>query len=608
MSSSRYLIGIDLGTSNSALAYLKKGEEHVQLLEVEQVTRPGEISPCGTLPSAVYFPIEKEVREADVMLPWMEQASTREVIGKWALERGSLSPDRLVVSAKSWLVNPFTDPSEKILPWDSEISTKISPLEALSRYLTHLKDAFLHSKKEEELEMKDLELVITIPASFDELARQRVVEASKNSGFLKLSLLEEPQAAFYSYISQNKKTWQKEVQAGDLILVCDLGGGTCDFSLIAVHDEGGNLGLERIAVGDHILLGGDNMDMAIAYMMKEEFEKEGLSLDSWQFLSLQNEARRGKEALLASDLEEVPLSITKRGNKLIANTVTRNLKREDLNRLVLEGFFPLSDIEEDLEDSDLGFQEWGLPYEKDPAVSKHLATFLKRAFQTLKASPQLQDFLKLPEDKNFLSPTHILFNGGVFSAVVLKERVLELLKSWDKDSKIKVLENKRLDLAVAEGAAYFAHTKASGKGVRIKAGTMNSYYIGLEAARLAVPGVKAKVRGLCIVPQGTEEGSELPSPKAQFALKTGDTVRFRLFHSKKRGTDGVGSLIDDAEFSLEESRALNVSLDGDGAEKRVPVTLQAGVNDVGTLEVFMKHMKSEKKWKLEFDLRKSESG
>lgn len=611
MNKPRYIVGIDLGTSNSALAHCKIEEGPIQILDIDQVQRQGEIFASQTLPSALYLPHEKEIREEEVRLPWQSEGNIQEVVGQWALSRGILSSDRLVVSAKSWLINPFTDPREAVLPWGSEHGQKVSALQALTSYLKHLREALLYKLKQEgqDIGLSDLRVVITIPASFDEIARQHLVEAAREAGFENLSLLEEPQAAFYSYIAQNKTSWQKQVQAGDLVLVCDVGGGTSDFTLIAIHDQDGELALERIAVGDHLLLGGDNMDMAIAYVLQAEFAKEGTELDQWQFLSLVHEARRAKEELFSrKDLSEIPITVTKRGKKLIANTVTKHIKRETLESLILDGFFPLLGMNEALLTRTLGIQEWGLPYESDPAITKHLAAFLKRAYQTLKASPQLLQFVKVPEAQDFLRPTKILFNGGVFQASAFRERVIQILQSWSPEGALEVLHNTQLDLAVAEGAAYFARVKESGKGVRIKAGTTRSYYIGLEAARLAVPGFKASVRGLCIVPQGTEEGTQLAPNKSQFGLVTGEPAQFRFFHSKQRGSDTVGHIVADAEALLEETKALTVTLPSLASEKEmVPVTLEAGVSDVGTLQVFMKHVKTGQKWQVEFDLRKSES-
>ncbi len=601
----QYSIGIDLGTSNSALAYCKDDENSVHILDIPQVQRLGELFTSHTLSSAMYLAPDKEVNEAEVRLPWETQGNTQKIVGNWALSRGTLSPDRLVLSAKSWLINQFTDPREEILPWSSDLSQKISPLHALSSYLLHLKSAFVHQFPDAAVS----NVVITIPASFDEAARQLVVEAAQLAGLEKLSLLEEPQAAFYSFITSHAKTWQKQVQAGDLVLVCDVGGGTSDFSLIAIHDQDDSLALERIAVGDHLLLGGDNMDMAIAYMLKAEFAKNGTNLDNWQFLSLVNEARRAKELLLADEkLKEVPISITKRGSKLMASTLTHVLTRSQVESLVLDGFFPVVGVDETLEKRTLGIQEWGLPYESDPAITKHLSAFLKRAYQTLKASPHLSKLTALPADRDYLLPNRILFNGGVFEAQVLKDRILNILKTWGAQN-LELLSNPQLALAVAKGAAYFAHIKKSGKGVRIKAGTVRSYYIGLEAPRLAVPGWKASLKALCVLPQGTEEGTHLPPTKNQFALLTGESVQFRFFHSKQRGADSVGTFVEDAESVLEESPALSVTLPNAGAKKElVPVTLEAAVSDVGTLQLFMKHVKSDQKWQLEFDLRKSENG
>jgi hypothetical protein len=599
-------VGIDLGTSNSALAFCKLGETLIETLDIDQVQRVGEIFATKTLASVMYLPHEKELKEEEVRLPWEQEGNTDAIVGHWALTRGSLSPDRLVLSAKSWLINRFTDPREEILPWGSEHTKKVSALQALTAYLKHLREALLHRLKSESVTLNMCQCVLTIPASFDEVARQLVVEAADKAGLLNVSLLEEPQAAFYAFLAKDK-SWQKQVQAGDLVLVCDVGGGTSDFSLIAIHDKEGELALERIAVGEHLLLGGDNMDMALAYLLQEDFLQKGVELDTWQFHSLVHEARRAKEELLGrKDLKESSISVTKRGNKLVANTISTTLTRERVESVILDGFFPMSAIDEALEAKTLGLQEWGLPYESDAAISKHLAAFLKRACETVKASPHLRHFVKQTEEQTHLRPNLLLFNGGVFEAVSLRERVLSLLKSWNTEE-VRTLDNSELDLAVAQGAAYFASVKSSGKGVRIKAGTSSSYYIGVKASQLAVPGVKNTIRGLCIVPQGTEEGTQLTSNKTQFGLLTGETVPFRFFHSKQRGEDGVGTLVHNAEAVLEESRCLSVALPArEGERDLVPVTLEASVSDVGTLHLYMKHTKSEQKWQLEFDLRKSE--
>ncbi len=607
----RYNLGIDLGTSNSALAFAS-AESDVQVLPIPQVHRPGELVQSLTLASALYVPQANEVREEDLRLPWQSEATTEHVVGRWALERGSLSPDRLIVSAKSWLAHPYMDAHEAFLPWNSELPTLYSPLQALTLYLEHLRDAFVHSRKEagEKISLADQNLVLTIPASFDERARQLTLEAAQKAGLKNVSLLEEPQAAFYAFMSQNERSWQKSIQAGDLVLVCDLGGGTSDFSLISIQDQDGQLALERIAVGDHLLLGGDNMDMALAHSLREEFSQQGITLDHWQFLSLVAEARRAKEALFSrTDLAQVPISVTKRSAKLMANTVSIELTRSRLEKLIIDGFFPLCASSDVLEKKQLGIQEWGLAYENDPAITKHLAAFLRRAYQTLQASPQLQKHVPLRADDDALYPSAILFNGGVFQAAALRDRIIEVLNAWNPGHSVRVLENSNLDLAVAHGAAYFARVKAAGKGLRIKAGTTRSYYIALEAAGLAVPGLKAPVRGLCVVPQGTEEGVTLPSPRNRFGLQTGESASFRFFSSSQRGMDSVGTIVSDAETQLDDAWNLTVNLPGvDGKKEVVPVSLEAVLNDVGTLQVFMKQAQSDQKWQLEFDLRKSEGG
>ena len=610
MEKPRYVLGIDLGTSHSALSYWCKGETEISLLEIEQISSPGQRCKDSILPSVVYLPHEGEVAKDDLKMPWDSDSGVLNCVGKWARDRGGQVPDRAVASAKSWLCNQLVNRNEKILPWGSKIATKMSPVEALTLYLEHLKNCFLHEKSYDELSLDSLEIVLTVPASFDEVARNLTHDAARNAGFSSVTLLEEPQAAFYSWIARNEQDWKSQVKPGELVLVCDVGGGTTDFSLIAVKEKSGDLELARISVGDHLLLGGDNMDLSLAHFLKSKLQETGHRVDRWQFSSLVSQARVGKEALLNDpSLPETVISIAGKGSSLMASALSVSLTREDLQRLLLDGFFPLTELEDQpLKRVNSGFQELGLAYEGDPAISKHLSRFLHRSWENCVSHPEFADVLrdyKGPKELQVLLPTTVLFNGGVFKAALLRERIMSLLAKWYPGPAIKEIQGDYLDLAVAHGAGYYGRSKATGHGIRIASGIARSYYIGLESASMAVPGVEPEVKGFCVAAQGTEEGTHIPLPKMQFGLVTGEEVSFRFFSSSIRGGDKAGIIIDDAPGSLEETSSLRLQLPTiDGHEGQlVPVSLDAMVSEMGTLQLSMQHLNSDQKWDLEFNVR-----
>ena len=608
----RFSLGIDLGTTNSAIAVTDHDSDETQVVEVTQILGPAQVGEKPTLPSALYVPHKDEFPENAFPLPWDGEGAGSAIIGHFARDRGALVPDRLVTSAKSWLSNRHVDPRQKLLPWGSEIEEpKRSAFDCSRSYLAHLKEAFLYAERGagRDWSLEDGQIVLTVPASFDEVARSLTAEAAEAAGLGQVTLLEEPQAAFYAWIAATGKDWRSQVSPGDIVLVCDVGGGTADFSLIAVAEQGGELGLERISVGEHILLGGDNMDLALAYMLRAKIEAEGKSIDDWQFLALIHAAAQAKIALFEDEaLSEAPISVPTRGAKLIKGTVSTALDRTTLEQIVLDGFFPLSQITDlPLEGRRVGLQELGLPYATDPVVSKHLARFLTRSLANVKGSEALSALVGArAASKDFLSPTAVLFNGGVFKAAPIRARILELLASWNGGEAVRELAGFQPDLAVAKGASVYGRNRVTGKGVRIKAGAARSYYIGLQTSMPAVPGFKPPVKALCVVPQGMEEGSELLIEGQRFGLVVGQPAEFRFFSSEVRSGDKPGEILADAERELEETSLIEVNLPAAAefpAGQPVPVQINAVMTELGTLELWMKHTNSEKRWKVEFTVR-----
>ena len=446
--------------------------------------------------------------------------------------------------------------------------------------------------------MGDGQIVVTVPASFDEVARSLTAEAAEAAGLGNVTLLEEPQAAFYAWTARAGRQWRDAVAPGDIILVCDVGGGTADFSLMAVTDVAGNLELERISVGEHILLGGDNMDLALAYTLQARLETEGKSLDDWQFLTLVHAASRAKITLFEDNsLAEAPIAVPSRGSSLFAKTIATALDRASLSQVVLDGFFAQTALDDlPREARRTGLQEFGLPYASDPVISKHLARFLTRSLQNVKASDKTQRLVGPRADGQALMPTAVLFNGGVFKAAPIRARVLDLLASWNGGEAVRELEGFEPDLAVAQGAAIYGQHRATGKGIRIRAGTSRSYYIGLETSMPAIPGFRPPVKALCAVPQGMQEGTELLIEGRTFGLVTGQAAEFRFFSSAVRSGDMPGQVLPDAERELEETGLLEVELPALAdapAGQVVPVQIETVVTELGTLELWMKHTNSD---------------
>ena len=611
---STYSIGIDLGTTNSALSYFKLAEGktrgHEQtMLAIPQITSLGTVEEKPLLPSFLYLPSDQEFPAGSLALPW-DKKNKESVLGEFARAHGSKVPMRLVSSAKSWLCHPGVDRLSGILPWQAPDEVKrVSPLEASASYLSHLREAWDHQFKDETLSQQDV--ILTVPASFDAAARELTLKAAQQAGLPNVTLIEEPQAAFYAWIEQMGEGFRKQIQPGDVVLVVDVGGGTTDFSLIAVTAKDGELALTRVAVGDHILLGGDNMDLALAHTVNQRLTAAGKKLDAWQFNALTFACRQAKETFFSdAKVQKLPLVVPGRGSSLVGGTIKAELTREELTRVLTDGFFPKSTI------TDLpqmarrtGLAQMALPYAQDPGVTRHLAAFLTRQARAMAGA---HDAPVRVEGKSFVHPTAVLFNGGAFKAATLKDRVLTVLNDWlaaDGGAPAKELEGAELDLAVARGAAYYGWVRR-GHGVRIRGGTARAYYVGVETAMPAVPGLEPPVKALCVAPFGMEEGTQADVPPQEFGLVVGEPTRFRFFASSVRGEDRVGVMVEDIADSgdLEEVAPIETTLPAkEGNEGQlVPVNLQAAVTELGTLELRCLEKGGPGQWKLELNVRMKE--
>ena len=607
----KYIVGIDLGTTNSALARCDAsvtGEEsRIEVRSIPQLVNPNEVAERTLLPSFLYIPGEFDFPKGSLSLPW--EPEPKFVIGELARKRGAESPNRLVASAKSWLSYSGVDRTAPILPWQAaEEVPKLSPVEASSQFLRYLRTVWESGEAVEqaELALAEQDVLLTVPASFDEEARELTRRAAEQAGYPHVTLLEEPLAAFYAWLESQGDAWRRRIKVGDLVLVCDVGGGTTDLSLIVVSEENGDLTLKRVAVGDHILLGGDNMDLALARILQQRLEALGNRIDTWQLHGLWHQCRIEKERLFESPkTQKRPITLLGKGTKLIGGTIKTELLREDLDQVLVEGFFPkVASGELPARQRRVGFQELGLPYAADPAITKHLARFLS---EQVRNSPEAAGIRR--GRSGLACPTHILFNGGVMKAAVLRARVVEVLNNWLRQEGFdvlgaeQILEAPDLEHAVARGAAYYGKARR-GRGVRIRSGASRTYYIGIESAMPAVPGMEAPLKALCVVPFGMEEGTEATIPGREFGLVVGEPAEFRFLSSSVRKQDHVGSLLEDWGADIEELSPLEVTLNLDGQQGAVvPVRLETRVTELGTLEVWCVSRDGAQRWKLELNIR-----
>jgi hypothetical protein len=597
----QFIVGIDLGTTNSALAYAPHDASdapQVHLFPVPQLVNPGETADLDLLPSSLYIPGPNEFVEGALALPWNPQPAY--ITGMLARTRGVENASRLVSSAKSWLSHQSADPTQPLLPISApEGLQKVSPVEASAQYLLHLRSAW--DAAHPDAKLADQSVLITVPASFDAAARELTQRAAHQAGYPEVTIIEEPQAAFYAWIARTPH-WREQVRPGDLILVVDIGGGTTDFTLIAVTEEAGELQLERVAVGEHLLLGGDNMDLATARHAEQQFINAGKKLDPTQFHSLWQQARAAKEQLLSDDQsspEEQRVTILGRGAGLVGGTLRGKIKREDIRGLLLEGFFPVVDPDASPQrQRRAALMEVGLNYASDPAVTKHLAQFLRNAAGNTSVG-------------GFARPTHLLLNGGVLQAGAIEHRIFEVLNNWLREAGLKPVvelrsESKQADLmhAVAHGAAYYGVAR-TGRGVRIRGGVPRTYYVGVESSMPAVPGLPALMKALTVVPFGLEEGSRVELPQRKFALVVGEPAEFRFFSSVSRKNDAPGSMIEEVGEDIEELAPIEVFLPPHTdavREEVVPVTLESSVTETGMLELWCVAADG-RRWKLEFNVR-----
>ena len=610
MTEARYAVGIDLGTTHCVMAAVDlAASDHDRVVErieaIPQLTAPGAVEERPMLPSFLYLPHPDELRPDDCILPWGMPAPF--VVGELARAMGGRTPIRLVSSAKSWLCHPGIDRRAAVLPVEApDEVNRVSPLQASIHYLAHLRAAWDHWHPAAPLAAQDV--VLTVPASFDPAARELTAEAAAAVGLERLVLLEEPQAALYHWILAAGGEWRRQVRLGDIILVIDLGGGTADFSLIAVTERDGTLELVRVAVGDHILLGGDNMDLALAHTVRAKLAHQGINLDPWQLQGLTHACRGAKETLLGdATVAAVPVVVPSRGSRLIGGTLRTELTREEVMATLVDGFFPVVDAAaRPASRARAALTKLGLPYAQDAAMTRHLAAFLGRQVH---ATRDLAGFAGSDvAHASFLHPTAVLFNGGVFKAPPLLARTLEVLNGWlaaEGAPPVRLLEGADLDLAVARGAAYYGYVRR-GRGVRIRGGTAKAYYVGVESAMPAVPGMEPPIEALCIAPFGMEEGTQAELPPQEVGLVVGEPVRFRFFGSSVRRGDQVGTVLEQwAPEEIEELDEIEANLPAEDHQpgEVVPVRLHAAVTEVGTLRLEAVPRSGGEGWKVEFDVR-----
>lgn len=563
-----FLVGIDLGTTHSSLSYASLASaETIHTLPIPQLGEDGTLIESPILPSFLYFPTQGENLESPV-------------IGAYAQKRGEETPGRVVSSAKSWLCHEGIDRRSPCLPLGDDLPAdeKISPQKALSLILQKLKESWNQTFSEAPFERQ--RIVVTVPASFDPAAKQLVLEAASQAGYPEITLIEEPLAAFYAWLHQNTSTWRKSLKPGDAVLVVDIGGGTTDFTLIDVEDHNGNLDLKRSAVGNHLLLGGDNIDHLLAHIAQENFHSKGTSLSEWQYLSLVHSCRKAKELLFSGNPpSSVDLTILGRGSKLIGGTLKTTIDLETVKNRVLDGFFPLLSADQcAMKERRLGFTQLGLQYAQDARVSAQLASFLR--------------------DRSI--PTKVLFNGGTMKGEAFRKRIVELLNSWSGQS-VEELSGAEYDFGVSLGAVCYALAR-EGQAIRVRSGAEKSYYVGIEESAPAVPGMLPKVKKICVVPLGMEEGSEAVLDSQEFSLWLGEGVTFRFF--SKNGKGEFGKFAESTEEQeLEELHPIETTLENDKPdEKTVRVKLKSKVTELGFLELWC-HASENREWKLEFNLR-----
>jgi molecular chaperone DnaK (HSP70) len=595
----RYVVGIDLGTTNSAAAYFDTHEMPRQLrtLEIPQIVAPFQIEGRQTLPSFHYQATPTEVESGALQLPWGD-SQPNYAVGTFARDEGITKPGRLIASAKSWLSHSGVDRMAELLPWQGDADVdRLSPIEASSRYLQHVRAAWDHKFPQHALAEQDV--VLTLPASFDEIARELTVNAARRAGLARVTLIEEPQAAFYAWLERHEHDWQQKVTPGQKILVCDIGGGTSDFTLIHVRPSkaAGGVQFHRIAVGEHLILGGDNLDLALARHIEHRLAGgERLSARQWD--TLVRTSRRVKETLLSADsAASLTVNLPAAGSRVIGGGLQVEVSRNEVQELLVEGFLPRVALTDKPARRQSGFQDFGLPYAADPAMTRYLAAFLVAHRFTGDDSPE-HDWQEMHKPDP-ARPDVVLLNGGFFASPVLRERLVSVLSSWfstpDRAWMPLVLDNPRLDLAVAQGAAYYGMVRR-GEGVRIAATLARSYYI-------AVAGETP--RAVCLAPGNAIAGQDFEIRDREFQLTLAEPVEFPLYVSSTRLVDPSGAVVDVDSEELTSLPPIRTVLHA--GHKRQPQTvrvrLHAHLSEVGTLELSCREVDSNRSWRLQFDVR-----
>lgn len=596
----KYIIGIDLGTTNCTMAYTAADDPGAEIVQfaIPQIIAEGTQGEHSVLPSFIYFPTQAELDAKNVAIEW--DAKREHCVGSYARDRGAQSPSRMIASAKSWLCHSGIDRRMKILPLGEEDEVgRMSPLEACSELLRHLREVW--DFKMEGTSFDQQQVLITVPASFDPGARQLVQEAAQLAGYPEAILLEEPQAAFYTWLKAHENEWRKKLQVGDCILVVDVGGGTTDFSLISVGDNNGDLFLNRLAVGSHLLLGGDNFDLSLAYLARQKLEEQGHAIDDWQLQALVHTCRQAKEKLMGDNPpKHVDITVMGRGSRLVGGAIKTKISEEEAAALLVDGFIPMVPPQERSPmERRTGIQQVGLPYAQDARLSCQLAKFLSMTGESENDSMEA-----------FVMPTAVLFNGGTMKAAALRHRLVELLNGWAKElgrAPVVVLPEPDLDFAVSRGAVCYGLAR-TGRAIRIRSGTSRSYFVGVEDSAPAVPGFAAPLKAVCVVPFGMEEGSEQDLDNQEYALVLGEQATFRFFsHATPALANGVepavGTVVRNWKQELTELHPIETLLDkSEGDGKTIRVKLKSRVTELGVLELWCVAGDG-RRWKLEFDVR-----
>lgn len=579
----RFIVGIDLGTTNSAVGYIdlhdvSPGSIEIKSFEILQIASQGRLEKMETLPSFLYLPGSYEFERGVTALPWDEERDY--AVGTFARDQGALIPGRLVSSVKSWLCHGGVDRDAPILPWGSEEDVeKVSPITTSARYLQHIREAWDYTMK---VPLADQEVVLTVPASFDEVARELTLRAAAEAGLENVTLLEEPLASFYAWLSQHEESWDEFIRPGQNLLVCDIGGGTTDFTLISCQTDEKGPRLERLAVGNHLLLGGDNIDLAIAVLAEKKISQQ-LDPGRWQMLF--HQCRQAKEKLLSRNgPEKASVRLTGRGRSLVGGTLVIDIDRSEVEKAILDGFFPEVDMNKETGASGkgTGLREMGLPYESDPAITRHLARFISR-----------QGHGRLPEV--------ILFNGGSLKPVTIRNRISGVLSRWS-GLKVTTIESRSLDLAISVGAVYYGLVR-KGLGLRVGGGIPRSYFMGIGTEE----GQKKALEAVCLIERGTEEGLEVEVDR-DFKVLTNRPVKFTLFSSTTRQGDHIGDIVEINQEDFVKLPHLQTMLKfGKKTRfKAIPVHVGSQVTPIGTLELYCRSTSTPHRWRLQFNLRSGE--